>query len=406
MSDALFLNLVLVIAGATAAILIARKFHFSSIPLLILFGIMIGPHAPHGAWFDLRLVEHTESIQMMSRLGILLLLFYLGLEFSATRVIERGTTILKGGGIYVALNFVRGLALGWLLFQSWPAMLAIAGITTVSSSAVVTKLLVEFKRTANPETELILGIMVFEDAFMAVFLSALSGFFLTKGTSPLVGIVAGVVTVAFILGILFLGRRLSKLLDSLLSFRSGEPLIMLVFSLLLIMAYFAEELGVAEAVAALLLGLVLAETSHSKRIIQLVTPLRDLFGAVFFFSFGMEIDCRQFAPVATYTLVAVAATVVGNYFTGLLSAWISGYRGRAATNVACSLMSRGEFAVITAGIAGVAIADYPLPALAALYILLLAVISPITAKKSRWIHTISIKAWTLFARKKAGSAAC
>lgn len=406
MSDAFFLNLVLAVAGAAAAILIARKLHFSSIPLLILFGIMMGPHAPYGSWFDLRLVEHSESIEMMSRLGILLLLFYLGLEFSASRVIERGPAILKGGGIYVALNFIRGLALGWLFFQSWPAMLAVAGITTVSSSAIVTKLLVELRRTANPETELILGIMVFEDAFMAVFLSALSGYYMAEGTSPLIGLIAGLVTVSFILGILFLGRRLSKLLDSLLNFRSGEPLIMTVFSLLLIMAYFAEELGVAEAVSALLLGLVLAETSHVKRVIQLVTPLRDLFGAVFFFSFGMEIDCRQFAPVAAYALIAVTATVIGNYFSGLLSAWISGYRGRAATNVACSLMSRGEFAVITAGIGGAAVTGYPLPALAALYILLLAVISPITAKKSRWVHAASIKVWGLFSQKKAESTAC
>lgn len=401
--DDLLNNVVFIFLMATVAIVSARKFHFSSIPLLILLGVLAGPHAPHGAGFDFRLVKSTESTELFSRLGMLLLLFYLGLEFSAGRVIKSGVTILKGGTIYVTLNFLRGLGLGWLFFQSWPETLVVAGITTVSSSAIVTKILVELKRTANPETELILGIMVFEDAFMAVYLSVLSGYFLAQGTSFVVGLIAGLITVAFIFAVLGLGRFMSPYLDRWLNFRSGEPLIMVVFTLLLIMAVMAEKVGVTEAVSALLLGLVLAETSHAKRIIQLVAPLRDLFGAVFFFSFGMGIDCRQFAPVASLVLAAFGATIAGNFLAGIASAWVCGYRGRPLVNVACTLIARGEFAIIAAGLAGDSGSAGMLQPLAALYILLLSIISPVLAKKSRSIYLGLEKAWRLLSRKKTES---
>lgn len=406
MSDAgLLQNLVFLFFIASIAIVLARKFRFCSIPLLILLGALFGPHAPHGAWFDLRLVEDSESIAVLSRVGMLLLLFYLGLEFSAGQVIKRGVTIIKGGGIYVTLNFLRGLALGWIFFQSWPETLVIAGITTVSSSAIVTKLLVELKRTANPETELILGIMVFEDVFMAVYLSLLSGYLLAQGTSLSVGLIAGLITVLFIFSVLILGRFISPYLDRWLNFRSGEPLIMVAFTLLMIMALLAEKVGVTEAVGALLLGLVLAETSHVKRLISMVTPLRDLFGAVFFLSFGMGIDYRQFVPVFSLALIAVLVTVLTNFITGLVSAWVCGYRGRPAVNVAASLMARGEFAVIAAGLGGVAAAAGLLQPLAALYILLLAIISPVIAKRSRSIHLGLERMRRLFSRDKAESLA-
>ncbi|MEW6447562.1 MAG: cation:proton antiporter [Bacillota bacterium] len=403
MANGLLLNFVLVFAIISAAILVAYRFRFCSIPLLIFLGVLFGPHAPHGTFFDFRLVKETESVAVLGQLGILLLLFYLGLEFSASKVIQRGTTILKGGSIYVSLNFVRGLALGWLFFRSWPETLVVAGITTVSSSAIITKLLVELKRTANPETELILGIMVFEDAFIAVYLSILSGYFMTQGTSAAAGLVAGLATLAFIVGILYLGRFIGPFLDRCLNFRSGEPLIMVIFTLLLAMAWFAEEVGVTEAVGALLLGLVLAETSHAKRLIQLVTPLRDLFGAVFFFSFGMHVDYRQFAPVASLALVAALATVVGNFIAGWLSAWTCSYRGRAPVNVACTIIARGEFAIIAAGLAGTSAAAKIMPPLAALYVLMLAFVNPVLARRTRWIHGELEKIGRFFPRKKAGS---
>lgn len=379
-------NLLLAFLIVSGAVIIAHKFRFCAIPLLILLGALFGPHAPQYSSFSFRLVENSESLAVLSQLGLLFLLLYLGLEFSASRVIERGTVILRSGSVYVGLNFLRGLALGWVIFRSWPEALVVAGITTVSSSAIVTKLLVELKRSANPETELILGLLVFEDAFVAVYLSLVSVYLHSAGGSLYSGLLAGLVTLAFVLGVLFLGRFMAPWLDRGLDFKSGEPLIMVVFTLLLAVALLAGKVGVTEAVAALLLGLVLAETSHARRLVQLLTPLRDLFGALFFFSFGMGIDYRQFALVAGTAVMAAAVTVAGNFLAGMLSAWLGGYRGRAAVNVAATVMARGEFAIIAAELAGPALGGGLMAPLAALYVLILAFVNPVLAKRTRQIH--------------------
>jgi Kef-type K+ transport system, predicted NAD-binding component len=140
---------------------------------------------------------------------------------------------------------------------------------------------------------------------------------------------------------------------------------------------------VAEAIGALLLGLILAETTHNKKAIQIITPLRDLFGSVFFFSFGMAINYRLFGDVAFIALGAVAATVAGNLVSGLLASRIYGYSARRGFNVAFTIMARGEFSVILASLAVTAGASPKLPSIAALYVLLLAFISPVLAKNAR-----------------------
>jgi K+:H+ antiporter subunit KhtU len=101
----------------------------------------------------------------MGRLGVLFLLFYLGLESSVTRLIQAGRSIFIGGTIYIGINFTVGLTYAYLTVFSPTEMLAVAGITTISSSAIVAKILFDYRRTANPETELILGITMYEDVF-------------------------------------------------------------------------------------------------------------------------------------------------------------------------------------------------------------------------------------------------
>ncbi len=384
-------SLTLVFAMISAAVVTAYRFHTSAIPFLILLGILTGPYAPHGSWYDLRLVEGGGITDLLGRLGVLLLLFYMGLEFSASRIVKKGRAFLLSGVLYVALNFARGIILGWFLFRSWPEALAVAGITAVSSSAVVSRLLVELRRTANPETEFILGILVLEDTFIAVYLSLLSGFLLGRGGSLLGGALGGLAAACFIFGLLFLGKRLGSLFERLLNIRSGEPFLVLSFTLLLAMSYTAERIHVSEAVGALLMGLVLAETSHVKRLVQAIAPLRDLFGAVFFFSFGMGVDYRAFWPVAGMAAVAAAVTLAGNTLAGWLSAYLCGYRGRAAVNVAFTVMARGEFAVIVSGLAAAAGLSEALQPLAASYILILAVISPVLAKRSGKIYDLLAK---------------
>src|SRR5262249_42896089 len=148
-------------------------------PVLILTGLAVGPHAPQIGIVDLRFIDSTPFIEFMGRMGVLFLLFYLGLEFSISRLIKAGRSIAGGGTIYIAINFAAGL--GYTLLLGWPLreVLVATGIMTISSSAIVAKVLFDLRRTANRETELILGIIMFEDVFLAFYLSIVSGIVLS-----------------------------------------------------------------------------------------------------------------------------------------------------------------------------------------------------------------------------------
>lgn len=171
----------LVLVALTAVL--AGKLKFSIIPFLILLGMAVGPHAPQIGIIDLTFIESSEIIEFFGRIGVLFLLFYLGLEFSVGKLVRSGRSIVVGGSIYVALNFTLGLAYGFA--TGFPIMetLIIAGLLSVSSSAIVAKVLVDLKRTANSETELILGIILFDDIFLALFLSIMSGLLLGGSTT-------------------------------------------------------------------------------------------------------------------------------------------------------------------------------------------------------------------------------
>src|SRR6266850_8401617 len=165
-----------------AAALLSARLRFSVVPFLILAGMVVGPHMPKLGIIDLRFIHTAPLLEFMGRLGILFLLFYLGLEFSLGRLIKAGRVIVLGGTIYIALNFGLGVGFAWLM--DWPLreMLVAAGITTISSSAIVAKMLVDLKRTANPETEMILGIIMFEDIFLSFFFQAEDGIRVYKVT--------------------------------------------------------------------------------------------------------------------------------------------------------------------------------------------------------------------------------
>lgn len=404
MSPNLILNLGLAFTFISLAIYIANKIKFSSIPFLILIGMLVGPHAPEIAGASFSIVHKTESIDLLSRLGVLLMLFYLGLEFSAGKLAATGPSLFKGGTVYVGLNFLRGLVFGWFFFHNWPEAFVVAGITGISSSAIITKLLVDLKRTANPETEFILGIMVFEDVFLAIYLSILSGLLFSGGKIDVWDIIPSIVLIfLFIISIIVLGRRIGSLLEPRLSIKSAESFVVIIFTLLLLTAVLVETIHIAEAIGALLLGLVLAETIHSKRVIQFISPMRDLFGAVFFFSFGLEIDYRLFSSAVYITLTAVLMTVMGNILTGLLASWLAGYKSKRSFNVAFTIIARGEFAIIVASLAVTAGVSQVLPAFAALYVLILAFISPLLAKNSRSIHETYIKFLNIIPKLRARS---
>src|SRR5262245_35182044 len=219
-------HLVLEIGLALSLIAIAAALsawlRFSVVPLLILTGMAVGPHAPKIGPLDFRFIQTAQLIEFMGRAGVLFLLFYLGLEFSVTRLIKAGRSIAVGGTIYIAINFTAGLVYAFFLDLPLKEILIVAGITTVSSSAIVAKVVFDLRRTANPETELILGIIMFEDIFLAFYLSIVSGVVLSKAASLGEILVSVSLSLAFILGLIVLGRAATPLLNRALRIASNE----------------------------------------------------------------------------------------------------------------------------------------------------------------------------------------
>ncbi|MBD2872443.1 cation:proton antiporter [Paenibacillus arenilitoris] len=365
--------------------LLAAKIRFSVIPFYILIGMAVGPHALHVGILDFRFIHSSELIEFMGRLGVLFLLFYLGLEFSVGRLIKSGRNIAVGGTIYILINFTLGLLFGFANGFPVAETLVMAGITTISSSAIVAKVLVDLKRTANPETEMILGIIMYEDIFLAVYLSVLSGLVLSDSSSVGGVLLSASYSLGFMLLFLIVGRKAAPLLNKLFDIRSNELFLLLVFGLLFFVAGFSETLHVAEAIGALLFGLVLAETNHMKRIEHMILPFRDFFGALFFFSFGLTIDPFALGGAVWLAIGAVALTLVGNFVAGMLAGKSAGLAPKSSSNIGLTIVSRGEFSIIVANLGAAAALEAILQPFAALYVLILAILGPLLTKESKLI---------------------
>ncbi len=372
---------------------VATKLRVSVVPLLIVTGMAVGPHLPKTGPFNLQFVESGPYIAFLGRVGVLFLLFYLGLEFSVGRLVKAGRAVAIAGSLYIALNIIPSLLFGVAMGWNAKDVMAGIGIMLISSSAITAKVLVDLKRTANPETELILGITMAEDIFLAAYLSVISGILLSGATSLGTALVSVSGALGVVGGAILLGQRAVPLFNRLLNIADPELFIVILAALLFLVAGTGEFVHVADAIGALLAGLILAETDYRERIEHLIIPLRDLFGAVFFFSFGLAIDPRSLLEAAVPATIAALVMLVCGTFSGLVIGRVSGLSPRASTNIGLTLAARGEFSIIVANLAQTAGLSTFLQPFAALYVLILAIVAPILTKESRVVYQLVRWMW-------------
>ena len=226
---------------------------------------------------------------------------------------------------------------------------------------------------------------MFEDIFLAVYLSLVSGMVLSGATS-LWGIAKSAgIALGFILGMIVLGRVATPLLNRIFRISSNEVFLLVLFACLFLLAGLGETIHVAEAIGALLLGLVLAETEHGERIEHLIVPFRDFFGALFFFGFGLTIDPFSLGGAVWPVIGAVIVTLAGNIIAGMLAGRSAGLSPGPSFNVGLTIVSRGEFSIIMANLAKTGGLLPVLQPFAALYVLILAVLGPLLTKESERI---------------------
>jgi CPA2 family monovalent cation:H+ antiporter-2 len=374
-----------------------RRIGLPTIPFFMLAGIIFGPNTP-----GIALVDDPHELELLAALGLILLLFHLGLEFSIGDLLAGGRSLLAIGAIYLALNIGGGLAFGFALGWGSQEALVIAGAIGISSSAIVTKLLTELHRLANPESRLILGIIVVEDVFLALYLALLQPV-LGKADSALDAIGQFATAAAFLLVMVAIARWGTKVVGRLIATPDDELLTVCFVGLAVLTAGIAEELGVSDAIGAFMIGLVLAETTVAHRIERLVLPLRDAFAAVFFFAFGLTIDPSDAGDVIVPVLIAVVLSLILNVAAGLIAARMQGFGRGPAANIGLTILGRGEFSLILATLAVEAGLDARIGPFVGFYVLILALVAPILASRSRPLSRLLPA--SLFAGKGAAEAA-
>ncbi|NEU58020.1 cation:proton antiporter [Halorussus sp. MSC15.2] len=344
----------LAVAGALAA-----RVDQSVIPAYILTGIVVGPNEPRSLGpLDLTLVSHSQVLDVGADLGVVFLLFFLGLEFSPDRLLARPTRLLGVGAADFAINFGVGAALAALFGFPLLTALFFASVVYISSSAVVTKSLVERGWIADPESDVILGTLVFEDLLIAVVLAVLSA--VALGGGGVAAVLSSVATAAaFLLALAVTAVYGTPYVERLLSVEADELFLLFAVGITTLVAGEALAIGVSEAVAAFFVGIAFGRTNHAERLEDVVGPTRDLFAAVFFLTIGLTTDVTTFLDVGLLLAVAVVATGVSKLASGLLGGRFYGLNRRRSLRVGVGLVPRGEFSLVISSLAAAGGATVP-----------------------------------------------
>jgi monovalent cation:H+ antiporter-2, CPA2 family len=349
----------------------ARRISVSPIPLYLAAGLVLGD----GVMVELDAA--LEFIEIGAEVGVILLLLMLGLEYSGDELVGGLRANGRAGIVDLVLNATPGLVTGYLLGWDTVEALFLGGITYISSSGVVAKVLGELGRIGNRETPTVLSLLILEDLVMAVFLPVAASLAISSGAADTVRDVAvalGAVGVTFVVAHRW-GPRLSRLVFT----PSRELLLLTTLGVALVVAGTAEELQAPAAVAAILVGIALSGPAAESALVVLA-PLRDLFAALFFVSFAVGVDpgdIPEVLPVAIALAVVTAATKVA---TGAWAARRAGIGVPGRLRAGTVLIARGEFSIIIAGVAIAEGLEPQLGAVAATYVLILASAGPVVTR--------------------------
>jgi len=381
-------QLAVILVAMAVMSFVSGHLRISVIPLFMVAGIILGPFAPFTA-----VIEMGDPLYLLAEIGVILLLFYLGLEFSRERILQARKLVLTGGVLDLLINGGLGLLLGFALLGVTAEAVLLAGIIYVSSSGIITQALFDFRRLADDETDLVLGTLVFEDLAIALFLGLASGLSVGTAVSGVDLTVRAVIVVAFVAAFLVASHFLPRYIDRVSPFIEREGLVLMALAVVVGAAALAEWVGLSAPVGALLAGILLSETEARDRIERHLFGLRDFTAAIFFFIFGLQIDVDSLGVVWEWLLLAGVVAIGGKLISGWISGRMAGFTRRQALTVGASLIARGEFSLILAQLAALGTAlslefRERVVSFAGLLVLVTAVIGVILMRESRTLGRV------------------
>ncbi|MDP8908955.1 MAG: cation:proton antiporter [Chloroflexota bacterium] len=351
---------------------LARRVELPPIPVYLLAGL------PFGAG-GIGPIFGGEFTAVGATIGVMLLLFMLGLEFTADELRTSLRTNLPMGVADLVLNALPGVAAALLLGWGPVAAAVLGGVTYISSSGVISKAINDLHWVGNRETPVVLSILVLEDLAMTVYLPAIA--VILAGGSLLAGVlsVGGAVITATVA--LVVALRFGEIVSRLLGTESRELLLLSTFGLILLVGGLAEMAQVSAGVGAFLVGIAISG-DVADRVREQLGPLRDLFAAVFFVFFGLQIDASEIPAVLGAAALLAVVSMASKTATGWWAARRAGLRVRARTRAAAALTPRGEFSIIIASLAIATGVEGQLGPLAAAYVLITAIAGPLLMRLS------------------------
>ena len=364
--DLLITELGAVVLGLAIIARLARRIGVPALPLYLIAGLALGEGGL------VALPASTDFIEAGAEIGVILMLLMLGLEFSARELIVNVRRSTLAGIVDFVLNFAPGFVAGVILGFDPIISGLLGGVTYISSSGIVAKLVADLDRIGNHETSVVLSVLVIEDLAMVIYLPIVSGL-LFGGTvlSTALTVAVSLVAVVAVLGVAYLlGDRLGAIALS----KSSEALLLTLLGGTLLVAGLAGRLNISTAVGAFVVGVALSGeiVSHAR---GLLLPLRNLFAAVFFVFFGLQVDVRLIPGVAVAALVIAAVTIVTKIATGWIAAGRAGIGRPGRLRAGAALIAHGEFSIVIAEL-GIA-RESDLGALAAAYVIILTLVGAI-----------------------------
>lgn len=363
--------------------LLMKRLNQSVIIGYIIVGVIIGPNVTG-------LVHDTAILSSLSEMGIVFLMFFLGIEFSLNKFKRIKNSVFFIGTYEIVFNLALGLGLGAVLKFAFKENLFFSSIIALSSSGVVAKLLFDMKRTASKESEILMGVMVYEDFFAIIILGILSGF------AAFDSIHLGAVTMSVVKSLVFYGVFIlvgifviNRFIDVLTQIDSQELFTTLMIGLILLIGAFSTYIGLASAAGAFLFGMVIVSHDVEERLHRTVSAFKDIFLTVFFISFGMLLNPRQIPGILWLVAIVVPISVLGEVFITSSAAYLSGFPPKSAVTVGTSMVARGEYSMIFAsvGFAAGAISD-SLYQFTGVYVFIMTLLAPIAMKNSKTVRKI------------------
>ncbi len=351
---------------------LAGRIGLSPIPLYLIGGLVFG----NGGLLPLGGIDEFTSLA--GEIGVVLLLLLLGLEYSAAELVTGLKRSWLAGLLDIVLNAAPGVAVALILGWGPIGAFVMGGVTYISSSGIVAKVLADLGRLGNRETPVVLSILVFEDLVMALYLPILTAVLIgvsLLGGLTAVGIAVGVLAVVLVVALRY-GRIVSAVVDS----PDREVFLLKVLGAALLVAGFASAMQVSAAVGAFLLGIAISG-STAENATRILEPLRDLFAALFFVVFGLNTDPASIPPVLVWAVVLAVSTTLTKLATGWWAARRVGIGSLGRARAGAALVARGEFSIVIAGLAvSYAAVDAEVAALATAYVLIMAVLGPVAAR--------------------------